>query len=332
MLSRIEFENFRGFRKLTLDGLQRVNLVVGKNNSGKTSLLEGIAALLNCIDAPQHFSKLRQIEQGLQQYFQQGRYGDWVIRDEAAEMFGHLSGIWAGSIRQVFLVPVESQPGMVYPQAEKPQSGAGSRQQMRHPDDPKIKTCIVPGQSNRPESLVQSLGNAIRRRDGEELLESALHSVDPRIKKVRIVPSGGPVIGGFGGNITQVEVDIGLSRLVPISQVGQGTYRLIEMFSEIIGTDSRVAFIDEVENGIHHTCLIDVWSGIAEAAERFNVQLFVTTHSHECIEAAHSAFSSRACYDFGIIQLFRESGEIQGRVLNQEHIAAAIAGDIDLRA
>ena len=41
MLTRIEFENFRGFLQLTLDGLQRVNLIVGKNNSGKTSLLEG---------------------------------------------------------------------------------------------------------------------------------------------------------------------------------------------------------------------------------------------------------------------------------------------------
>ena len=90
--------------------------------------------------------------------------------------------------------------------------------------------------------------------------------------------------------------------------------------------------MDELENGIHHTCLTDVWNGIAEAAQLFNVQVFATTHSHECIEAAHAAFLSRPEYDFGIIQLFREAGEIQGRVLHQQHIAAAISGDIDLRA
>jgi len=42
MLGSVEFENFRGFTKYRLGSLARVNLLVGKNNCGKTSALEAI--------------------------------------------------------------------------------------------------------------------------------------------------------------------------------------------------------------------------------------------------------------------------------------------------
>ena len=42
MISELKIESFRGFTSLDLRGLKRVNLVVGENNAGKTSLLEGI--------------------------------------------------------------------------------------------------------------------------------------------------------------------------------------------------------------------------------------------------------------------------------------------------
>jgi hypothetical protein len=34
--------NFRGFRELDLSGLERVNLIAGRNNVGKTALLEAL--------------------------------------------------------------------------------------------------------------------------------------------------------------------------------------------------------------------------------------------------------------------------------------------------
>jgi predicted ATPase len=46
MFTNLDFTHFRGFDALGLSGLQRVNLIVGRNNAGKTSsLLEGIAIL-----------------------------------------------------------------------------------------------------------------------------------------------------------------------------------------------------------------------------------------------------------------------------------------------
>jgi len=43
LVNALEINNFRGFKHLKLDKLGRVNLIVGKNNVGKTSLLEALA-------------------------------------------------------------------------------------------------------------------------------------------------------------------------------------------------------------------------------------------------------------------------------------------------
>lgn len=126
-------------------------------------------------------------------------------------------------------------------------------------------------------------------------------------------------------------VDLGLSEMLPVSQVGQGIYRLIAILSELIGEKPDVCIIDEIENGIHHSMLKQVWTGLAVAAQSLDVQVFATTHSQECIEAAHEAFSKRDSYDFRIVQLFRVEGAVQGRVLDQELIEAALSGRIDLR-
>jgi hypothetical protein len=49
------------------------------------------------------------------------------------------------------------------------------------------------------------------------------------------------------------------------------------------------------------------------------------------LRAAHNSFIDRQTYDFSVIQLFRVQSGVQGRVLDREHIEAAISGNIDLR-
>ncbi|MFM6100144.1 MAG: AAA family ATPase, partial [Dolichospermum sp.] len=45
MLKSIKIENFRCFKSFELQQLGRINLLVGENNSGKTSILEAIQLL-----------------------------------------------------------------------------------------------------------------------------------------------------------------------------------------------------------------------------------------------------------------------------------------------
>lgn len=89
--------------------------------------------------------------------------------------------------------------------------------------------------------------------------------------------------------------------------------------------------IDEIENGLHHSALATIWEGLFLAAKEVGVQIFATTHSLECIQAAHEAMARQQAYDLAVIQLFRVREPVQGRVLDRKHIEAAIAGEIDLR-
>ena len=43
----LRVRGFRAFRDLTVEGLGRVNLITGKNNTGKSSLLEALRILLS---------------------------------------------------------------------------------------------------------------------------------------------------------------------------------------------------------------------------------------------------------------------------------------------
>lgn len=298
MLQQLHLQNFRGFESLELTGLRRVNLIVGRNNTGKTSVLEGLHLLLS--------SKSQQIhENPLRADGSQSRHDQtWFIGSKSK----------AASIRgKTVTSPTAEFKADLKIQADYVDINSVGRD---------VNVSVSSVKSMDSQELVRVFGLAVLRKGGEEQIETVLGAIDNRIRKVRVDPTSGQ---------NRLVVDVGLKRLIPISELGQGVIRLVEVLSLLIGEESEVCIIDEIENGIHHSVLRDVWNGIAEAAERLNVQVFATTHSGECIEAAHDAFAARKEYDFSVIQLFRVKEGRQGRVLDRRLIEAALAGDIDLR-
>ena len=65
MLKSIKIENFRGFKTFELQQLGRINLLVGTNNSGKTSVLEAIQLLCS----PKNFEPLYELMYNRGEYF-----------------------------------------------------------------------------------------------------------------------------------------------------------------------------------------------------------------------------------------------------------------------
>jgi len=319
MITKITLENFRGFRTLELDGLQRVNLIVGANNSGKTSLLEALVLLCGKARINGLHSLLR-AAQGNAEH----RYYRWLLRDGTKTGEGHVGCVAGGTDRVVLLTggPQTVDVRRAKNKEFEPIHG-GQRIFIWTPrNQPGMECRVVPIEHADPVKMVALVGRAQRRAGGEEVLQRLLAAVDARIRKIRVDP-------GEDGN--QVIVDIGLSELIPISQAGQGVYRLVTILADLIGEKPDLVLIDEIENGLHHSVHKQVWAGLAETAASLNAQIFATTHSAECLEAAHAAFSERSEYDLRVIQLFRLESGIQGRVLDRPLIEAAIEGNIDLR-
>ncbi len=323
VFTRLEFRDFRGFAHLDLQGLQRVNLICGQNNSGKTSLLEGIEVLCDYSrwGVQAGWQSLRPDPDG-----HPDRKSRWWIRDGART--GFAQGFMVGQERATQAIYfARREPGVGLPEGLGSGGGSTSMSVGVGVLNAAIPCRVVSAQQRSSGEVIALFDKAVSRRGGEERIEDLLRMVDPRVRKLRVrTPTGEPPF---------LEVDLGLSERLPLAHTGQGLVRLVAIFSLLLGEAPKVCVIDEIENGLHHTLLPQIWAGIAAAARELDVQVFATTHSRECIEAAHEVFEAQPNYDFAVIQLFRSDADrelpTQGRVLDRRLVSAAVAGSVDLR-
>ncbi len=146
--------------------------------------------------------------------------------------------------------------------------------------------------------------------------------LEPRLKRLAMVMlAGQPVLHG----------DIGTGRLLPLPVMGEGMIRLASLALFVANAPNGVVLVDEIENGLHWTVLTKVWTAIADAAREFNTQIFATTHSHECIVAAHNAFVESGLYDFRLHRIDRTDGGIRAVTYDEETLAAAIEINLEVR-
>lgn len=312
MIDQLKIENFRGFRSLHLQGLKRVNLIVGSNNSGKTSLLEAVAS----VTSPSTVENLPAMFRLTTKPKQQEQFFRWLIADGASECKISALGGHADSVQSWSKKPL---PRVRY-------TGHTTLHQLNvgwsHQRDTERHVIPISVQHRQPEDMVAGFAAAARSKERKNVLENLLAKVDPRIKAAQL---------DYASEETFISVDVGLSEFIPLPQAGQGVYRLVGIFSELLGQRPDLCLIDEIENGLHHSVMKQVWAGLAEAAETLDIQIFATTHSHECLEAAAAAFAERSTFELSVIQLYRVDKGVQGRVLGREEIETGIEADIELR-
>ena len=156
----------------------------------------------------------------------------------------------------------------------------------------------------------------------EEIIES-LKIIEPRLRNLKIIPVRKEYL--VHGILE------GIKRPIPLYLMGDGIVRLMEFIQIISLEKDRVILIDEIENGLHHSILKKVWKAIAQAARRSNAQVFATTHSYECIRAAHRAFSEEETYDFRLHRLEKVKGKIKAITYSKESLEAALEMDLEVR-
>lgn len=61
--------------------------------------------------------------------------------------------------------------------------------------------------------------------------------------------------------------------------------RIFELGLGMSNCKNGILLIDEFETAIHYSLLVEFTRVIQELANEFNVQVFITTHSKECIDA-----------------------------------------------
>ncbi len=70
----------------------------------------------------------------------------------------------------------------------------------------------------------------------------------------------------------------------PLTRFGDGAVKLARILLEITKSGGKRLMIDEIGDGIHYTRLKEFWRTVIKACFLNEVQLFATTHSSECLE------------------------------------------------
>lgn len=72
---------------------------------------------------------------------------------------------------------------------------------------------------------------------------------------------------------------------IDITKYGEGLQRIFEIALLMGYSKNGIICIDELDSAIHKNLLIDFTHFIQELAVKFNVQVFLSTHSKECVDA-----------------------------------------------
>ena len=318
MLKTLALRGFRGFESYELTDLATVNLIVGKNNCGKTTVLEAVYLLASDGD-PDAFYDIAE------------RRDELNHRIPSASVPGPLR-------YEVVLSPLfygyECRPGAQFVLSSENCSRKLSAQmlsledvegsKLRDAADPvfclRLASCKT---KEDPVFLVDRNGAVLH-----ELWHQSIRRVAPRSPSVRflglesvafnvledawaeivadgrddevardmrlLVPEIDTIHFQPGGSLRRDGAILvgrsGGGRRMPLSSYGDGLRRLLALRLSLVGT--RFLLIDEIDAGFHWTAMEDVWRLIVEVARNLDVQIFATTHSYDCIRGLGSLVTS----------------------------------------
>lgn len=359
MFDYFRAENFRGLEDLEIDGLERVNLIAGKNNVGKTALLEAMwirhgyhnPALPISADQSRGkqrlsseeflwdiftrfdpsrtirltFGKSKEQRETLEIEFREQRGQQLTLTGGPASPEDHDTSDAAESRSATTAAGYE----VIYRFGDKEgrievQDDEANVESMAKPNDyPNAMFSTARGRSSN-ELLADRLSRANEHKKSDRIV-STLDVFEPEIQDLQVNYSE-----GSGPTIV---CDIGWEdRLVPLGVMGAGVARLLELALAFVDSEGGLVFIDEIENGLHHSVHESIWKNIAELAREFDTQVFATTHSYECIEAAHRAFDANdGGYDFQLIRLEERDGIVDSVQYDRDKLDAAIEGGFEVR-
>ena len=361
----LKIENFRGISSLEVDGLARVNLFVGRNNCGKTSVLEAMF-LLTGMSNPELFPKIEEwrgliLKQGseLRDFFYNQKHEDgFVLSGNQETGYRKLSVYPLVGNLDVRLIPASplNNPNNGNARGAAPtritssaidQSLTGLELQFDRPgsDSPYIARLHLGRQGEVPQLHIQHdnkyketiLGRFLHRGGLCEpsLIDSMLNEKrkDEIVKWLQsIEPKVHDIRIGLGG---VVAVDIGLDHFLPINHLGDGLIRILAILASIHGTTKGIFLVDEVENGLHVASIKRLWEMVLQHSKQTGTQVFMTTHSQDVIEGLRQASKSESIETQDSAACFWlkkcASDQVKAYRYSTEELDKALNADIDIR-
>jgi predicted ATPase len=353
MLRDLTIKNYRAFKDFSIDGLARVNLIVGKNNAGKTSFLEAVYLLVNqynpsvlfeLLDGRGEFAYLPDAP-GRTDYQTAHIFHDFQLSIAQLRPNEAITISSQHEETQSLKIKVDSrkstfgsaQPGLQLnvsynaPIEEAGQALNISDNYFFSSDGRFTAVRRAPSKSHfvgtslSEFDYLASLWDRLSQNPEEEaFIVSALQLLEPRVEDIR-----------FASQQTAGRVLLKLAHRqdrFPISSMGEGLRRMLTLAIHAAVSENGALLIDEIDTGLYHGVQADVWRFLIETAQRLNVQIFATTHSWDCVAAFQEALESLEEAGTGRLFRLQESGaEIHAVRYEADELAVAVHETIEVR-
>ena len=360
MLRNLTVKNYRCFKDFQINDLERVNLFVGNNNSGKTSLLEAIYLFIN----PDKQQALFETVDNRVNYFYSENTFFYSIkhlfynhtfslkslieiesqnntRQKLCIKFSGSKAISANRNLSIPYLDIFDSKYMIIGRSKGFQrlSNRSYLINIENKEYIKIINTDIKEKYKQFESKVNNvmvfanklffdrvafMWDSIVLTSKENKIIEALNIIEQDLERI-----------SFSSNQSSNLIRLKLKRNetpIPISSMGEGMYRILALTMSLVTAENGVLLVDEIETGLHYEAQTDMWRLILETAKELNVQVFATTHSWDCIAAFQSALSQTE--DSSIGKLFRldnKYGEIRAVEYDAEDLDIAVRNSIEVR-
>ena len=364
MLDSLYIQNFKCLKKIKVRSLGRVNLLIGQNNVGKSTVLEAISMFASKMSADQLFNILDLRGENMRALSPD----DKILSEDEVKTFLPLvtnqslsllmqEGIIIGNSEQqlklnvcyvrrekkplgyaIELVPMDSENiegaelslclyDLKYSKSQFRQilftfDGGGLRDNSANSrTNAEYPFSFISTRDKTSNTLLNKAWSAISMKEEENYLLDALRIIEPNIMRFNMLSDGKE-------NKPFVTIQ-GREGLIRLSSMGDGINKILMIILTLLNCKNGTLLIDEIENGLHYTALFKLWQMIIHLSEVLNVQVFVTTHSSDCIRSFVK--SDEKCIG-KVIRLENRDGDIVPIVFDdQERLNFSIQQNIDIR-
>ena len=338
MIERIKIRDFKILKNLILDGLHQITLVSGKNNVGKSTLLEAIFFSNYYFNANAFFNinNVRGSANTLKtdiwksfinvhsetSSFEVEKVENGTKINIAVELTGNKNIIAHSLLDNANLVDAQvsektNDNRSITHQLSISASDEKNKDTLHYfvkfdgqiqtvsdfSSDNPLRNCTYTNFISSKSVLNQLvLAEMLGKLDIEgksNYVIKALQILDPEISGIKTYVQNG---------VIRIYASMNNGRSMPIDNMGDGICKLIGICTTILSNPNGLILVDEMENGFHYSAHKKIWEAIYEAAKISNVQVIATTHSYECIKGASEAMKENI--DFGYIRLDNVSDNI----------------------
>lgn len=343
MLESLYIQNFRLFKELKINTLKRINLIVGKNNVGKSALLEAILIYISKGDVRTINALIHQrgewteISNELNDVEKEER-----ILENYSNLLHQRNPIFKEDINSIKINSgfyflelglLDFYPSEMHLKQFRYQLGLKLTENSVLSEENNgltVLPLIFNTTSNYQKHFVPSssktenshLWDDISLTDKEDFVIQALQIIEPNLVRI-----------DFNSQTKKPKARIkGEDKPIPLASMGDGINRILSIILSMVNCENNVFLIDEFETGLHWSVQKDLWKMIFQLSEKLNIQVFATTHSNDTIKALQEvAEELNQSEHTQTIRLKRKDDDVKPIYLEMTTIKTGLEANFEIR-